>query len=319
MKTLFSFLMTSAIGLNCLAQAPTSGLLSRYSFNSTAMLYTDNHNGNYTLTNVGGVGTVAGYQDSAASFAGNSRLSVAHNDFNPGSVSLAAWFKVTGSAQYATIAVVRYNTNSMPYNSFNLCTGSYVQNKVAFYFSTSSYADVMVTSTTVVQSGTWYHAIAVYDENTGQARLYINGNIEGNASLSNPEPLIYSDNTFAIGHVPSGTMNVNGNGFVGAIDEVLVYNRALAANEIASVFDETPPVATGWNEYATEPSCFWPNPVSAVLTLSAKPNETTQIFDVQGKCMGSYSGAAEIDLSSWPRGIYLVRTSNGQQQKLIKE
>lgn len=300
------------------AQAPTNGLIAKYSFKTSSTLLADNHNGTHTLSNTGTVTNVSGYIDSAASFSGNNRLSVAHSDFNPGSMSLAAWFKVTGPTQYATIAVVRYNTNATPFNSFNVCTGSYVQNHVSLFFSTSSNSDVSVTSTTVVSPDTWYHVIATYDELTGIARIYINGSLEGSLTLANPETLIYSDDMFTIGHVPNGTSSAAGNGFVGSIDEVLVYNRALLPGEVASVYGGTI-VTTSINESGqVEKLKIYPNPVRDILTLETRQAQDLTLLDQTGSVLGYFPSARTVDVKSLPAGIYLLRNSHGQNFKFIK-
>ena len=69
----------------------------------------------------------------------------------------------------------------------------------------------------------WTHLAATYDGTT--LRLYVNGNLVGSRAVANP--LLTST-----GVLRFGGNSVWGEFFAGRIDEVRLYNRALAAAEI---------------------------------------------------------------------------------------
>lgn len=102
--------------------------------------------------------------------------------------------------------------------------------------SLAVWADIQVarfTSTTTLTNNQWYHLAIVFDgaqAETQRARIYINGALdsahEAESSLvSNPEELI-------IGYLPQGDILDPSAFFVGRIDEVAIWTRALSADEI---------------------------------------------------------------------------------------
>lgn len=211
------------------AQVPTNGLVAKYSFDVSNNPLADSHTGTYTLTNSGTVSNGNDFNTDpgkAANFDGSNDLSVNDAAFRTSSFSISTWFKYSSLQVYSTIAAVRYNTSTAPYNSFNLYTGSNPGGKLclAVYNGTT---ESVYQSTTVLNSNTWYYATASYDASTGRLCLYLNGVLQTSATF--PGGIVYnpSNNPFVIGNI-QGTVN---NGFTGSIDELLFYNRALSSTE----------------------------------------------------------------------------------------
>jgi len=77
----------------------------------------------------------------------------------------------------------------------------------------------------------WYHLVGVRDVPNNQMRLYVNGALAGTVAYWPGDP--------APGHTVIGRAQFN-NGMVdfwgGKIDQVHVYDRALSADEIASLY-----------------------------------------------------------------------------------
>ncbi|HEY1037975.1 MAG TPA: LamG domain-containing protein, partial [Bacteroidia bacterium] len=221
-----------------LAQIPTNGLVAKYSFNGSGNITTDDHNGTYPLSNplnVINTSGIHGAGDSAAYFSGGNFLEVNNAAFRTGSMSVSTWFKISSAQAYSTIAVIRFNTATSPYNSWNLYTGSNVGNKLTFTIKTSGSAETTLSGPTTLSNGVWYHATATYDAATGFARLYLNGMAEASSPmLSGPVQYNTSNNPMVIGNVV-GTVN---NGFVGSIDEFLYYNRALSVQEVENIMTQ---------------------------------------------------------------------------------
>ena len=80
-----------------------------------------------------------------------------------------------------------------------------------------------------VQLGTWTHVAGVYD-GTG-IQLYLNGTAVGGPTPS-PGPIAPSPNPLNIGRDPSNPDRL----YRGLIDEASIYNRALSASEVQSLF-----------------------------------------------------------------------------------
>lgn len=109
----------------------------------------------------------------------------------------------------------------------DLSIGLYGGQFGALYKPTSG-ASALLSSPIVVQTGTWYHLAVTIDGTT--ARFYVNGVEQANAAtLSNYTP----HNNFRIG----GASCCAGDNFGGSVDEAEVFNRALTATEIQSIYD----------------------------------------------------------------------------------
>ncbi|MBA4147881.1 MAG: putative Ig domain-containing protein [Verrucomicrobia bacterium] len=92
------------------------------------------------------------------------------------------------------------------------------------------------TGSGVVATGQWQHVTLSYNRTTGMGLLYKNSSIVAQASLgTNFVPATaYPLN---IGYRPSGSQDgTSGARYVGGIDELAIYNRALSSNEIAAVY-----------------------------------------------------------------------------------
>ena len=103
---------------------------------------------------------------------------------------------------------------------------------------------------------TWMHVAATYDGTT--IRLYVNGVQEGQLAASIPIPT----NNLALGIAaqPDGLFGV----LQGTMDDVLLYNTALTASEIAALA-AIPPVTR----------CSWARATSRVLGRTIRPRASS--------------------------------------------
>jgi len=76
---------------------------------------------------------------------------------------------------------------------------------------------------------TWYHVAVTFDDSANQAQLYVDGNLVDTQAMT-LSPLI---NTSPLG---IGKDGVHTDRFVGAIDDVRIYNRVLTSSEIAQLY-----------------------------------------------------------------------------------
>lgn len=220
--------------LSLSAQIPTNGLVAKYSFNGDL---TQDDQGNYPLSNNGAI-LASGYDgqpNSAALFSGNFVMSVNNAAFRPTSFSIATRFFITSSNPYHTLANVRINSASSPYNSYNLCTGTSVNSNLAFYYTTSSGNDFLLQGTNSLAGG-WRHGVVTVDYNgtTTNVKLYIDGVFNSQANtLGN---IIYPvSNPLTLGNIV-GASNQS-NALKGKLDEFLFYNRALTAAEVTAIYN----------------------------------------------------------------------------------
>jgi hypothetical protein len=97
-----------------------------------------------------------------------------------------------------------------------------------FHFYVAS-GGLNVASTTVIQSGRWYHVAATYKANT-ELKMYVNGVLENTRAITvareaNGKPLGIGESLFFRGRF-----------FKGLIDEAHMFNRSLSAAEVQSIF-----------------------------------------------------------------------------------
>ena len=94
-----------------------------------------------------------------------------------------------------------------------------------------------ITGTTVIADGDWHHVLAVVPEGratTHGTMLFVDGNLESAASgLSELDELVDTDPGSPLVIGASG--HAASYGFLGAIDEVRIYDHALSETEIASL------------------------------------------------------------------------------------
>jgi hypothetical protein len=110
-----------------------------------------------------------------------------------------------------------------------------------FYLRDNGGPATTITGTSVVADGDWHHIIAVRDGNANQNELYVDGVKEAHASFSYVHTF-KADNPLVvtIGYLkdPTGEMH-----FIGAIDEVTIFNRAIAPTEVSTFYNEGIPSA----------------------------------------------------------------------------
>jgi hypothetical protein len=181
----------------------------------------------------GGVSWVPGVAGSALSFDGASgQVKVADNTVlePPSTVTVSAWIKQAGSpGDYRYI--VAKGANGCIAASYGLYSGP--NGGLEFYVS-QHHGSVYARSPDAGQrvwDGNWHLAVGTYDGSTVQ--LYVDG-IEVGTGTSWPGSLEYllpNSNDFYIGNYPGCADHE----FLGAIDDVMVWNRTLGAGEIGGL------------------------------------------------------------------------------------
>jgi uncharacterized repeat protein (TIGR01451 family) len=86
--------------------------------------------------------------------------------------------------------------------------------------------------TRVVNDGTFHHVALVIDRAAAEARIYVDGTVDGSAPFTLGE---IGHNTRLVIGAGEGYTGVRGGFLTGILDEVAVHNRALSATELAAV------------------------------------------------------------------------------------
>jgi len=83
-----------------------------------------------------------------------------------------------------------------------------------------------------LQAGTWQHVALTYDKASGRAQLYLNGAAVADQIVGTIEPETSYD--LYLGRRPAGDSAMSADGL---LDEVSVYDRALSADEIGTIYN----------------------------------------------------------------------------------
>ncbi len=137
---------------------------------------------------------------------------------------------------------------------------------------------------------TWYHIVGVYDASVQQISLYVNGTLQS----TQPVPAPWN----ATGETVIGRAKWGGNAdfWNGKIDDVRLYNRALSATDVTSLYSLAPaqspirpaavplivrgPYINTWQASTTAPgtwSTFWNGNIKAITGL-ARIDGTAYLF-----------------------------------------
>jgi hypothetical protein len=302
------------------AQIPTSGLMAKWSFDGN--LTTDSQ-GSYTLTN-NGASLSDGFQsapNTAALFNGSAIMSSNNTAFQRTSFSMSTWVYTTQSNFFHTLANVRINASSSPFNSYNLCVGSYTGNKVTFFFTTSSGNDQSLQDTTeqVIHDSTWTHVAVTcnFDGTQTAVKLFVNGAMHAQGSFLG-DIQYPTNNPFTLGNV-NGVTDAN-NALFGKLNEFLFYDRALTPSEVATIYGT---VSTNINNLINEVSEInvYPNPTASIINIEVKEQTQITIVNVLGEVVKTetINGLSSLDVTELSSGIYFIQSNTGIKSKFIKQ
>jgi hypothetical protein len=148
-------------------------------------------------------------------------------------VTITAWIKMDFTAGDRKIA----GNQDLVTGGYKF--GLYTNNKVEFEIRTSANASTLNRDSaggTALQQGVWYHVAGVYSK--GQyIRTYVYGNLD--RELVTTVLLGSSTGSFKLGRDPGSAAYY----WLGAMDDVEVYNRALSQEELLWLAGQTKPVA----------------------------------------------------------------------------
>jgi Concanavalin A-like lectin/glucanases superfamily/Immunoglobulin domain len=135
-----------------------------------------------------------------------------------------------------------------PYGSGNGCL-------CANLVDTAGAAHVLTTAAGLIQENQFQHIALTYDKTSGGAALYLNGTLASFQLLGSFVPRTSYDLLVGYG-VSSGTPAA----FVGSVDEISLYRRALSQTEIANIFNA-----------GSAGKCHAPVPPDAAPVITTQP------------------------------------------------
>lgn len=220
----------------------TDGLISHWSFNEGAGLVAGDSAGGNTGTLMGGTSWTAGKFGSGLDFDGIDGYVDAGNDASlmPANVTVSAWIKVDGYGYYGQIAGMATDTGTAE-SGYSLLADDYwisgSTDSVSMWLSGGPDVDGSYLANTGVPAPPtdWVHVAGTYDGTT--TTVYVNG--VGISGTDESGDIDYTHVTsFYIGlyWTPIGGGYTEWYlPFVGQMDDVAVWDRALSVNEVGMI------------------------------------------------------------------------------------
>ncbi len=185
--------------------------------------------------NISGTLSVSGKYTKARSFnnspTGGDMIATAAVNGGLSSMTVGAWVNTTGTNNTKLREIVAQQSSTQGYAWSFLISGD--QNHLVYGSNNCGGANYGVVESTVSVSGGWHHVGAVRDGVTGNVDLYIDGNkvSKTTSGVFAAGPICTTPIPISIGNLPG----YNQFGFVGSIDEVGIWNRALTQQEMSSL------------------------------------------------------------------------------------
>lgn len=225
----------------------TNGLVGWWTFDGRDIANTfalDKSGNNFTGTLTSSPTKLSGKSGQALKFNGSSSyVSVADSaTLRPTSVTVSAWVRQTSTPSGRSAMVGKwFNSNVWGY-SVEAKSESGGCSKISgvvskFYFRYRAAADSLdrcAASNVTPVNNHWYHVVASYDQTSGTASIYVNGLFDNATTSTAGSALQQPVSNLGVGAIhDAGTF---GSYFPGTVDDVRIYNRALSANEVYSLY-----------------------------------------------------------------------------------
>jgi len=214
----------------------TNGLVAYYPFNGNAN--DESGNGNNGTVNGPTLTTDRfGNGSKAYSFDGFNSINVAHqSNLNIlGDLTISAWFLSQGPPTYRTSHTIVCKRSSTDGDNFPYYLAINYQygipsdyKKPIFVSSTSSLGYQYLQSTTDINNGVWNHLVSVITGST--IKIFLNGTLVLDTLINNSKRSANLANLL----IGSGARpDLPAEQFIGSLDDIRIYNRALSQSEIS--------------------------------------------------------------------------------------
>lgn len=319
------------LSINVFAQMPSVGLVAYYPFNGNANdMSGHNYNG---IIN----GATFGYDrfgnnNSACSFNGTSDyidLSSYVSNFNfPQPASISFWvYTIYDSPQtiYSLDDGAAGNNESNVYIGSNT-TGT-LNNELIVVPHQNGLNDYYIVGYTTTNrylliETDWHHIVVTYNDTL--TTVYLDNNIVSLSCTFGSNNGHYGNLTNA-SKVLLGTRYNNGYGSFlnGFLDEVRIYNVALNAAQVDTLYNETITLVEP-KPYNFNSINIYPNPTKEKVNINCNFNyKSIEVLNIFGEVIHYYKQNKfntnyEIDLSNSPKGIYFVKINDGERIYLRK-
>ncbi len=143
-------------------------------------------------------------------------------------VTVAGWIYLDGTVnQYATVISRQLGTGFGQHYHLSLTAALHP----GLYITTTTGGQLDIVANVVAPQQTWVHLAGTYDGTT--ARLYLNGTEVNNGAISGP--FAAETNPVVLGGNGNGANFAVSEMIPGQLDDIMLYRRALAGDEIARI------------------------------------------------------------------------------------
>ncbi|MEM4400525.1 MAG: phospholipase D-like domain-containing protein [Candidatus Nitrosocaldus sp.] len=169
--------------------------------------------------------------------------------------TVSAWFRTTMNNNSQVAIIVNKggfgtdgsNVADMNYGIWITGSNQGVRGKVEAGFEDANGRDYFVTSPNTYNDGQWHYAVVTYDGST--LRLYVDGQQVSSLNTNGAAPDYNWNTPLTIGKNSNGSNRY----FIGDIDEVRIYNRALTAQEVDDAYSKRVFTTNGLIAYISIP------------------------------------------------------------------
>lgn len=268
----------------------------------------------------GPTGGVTGKYGSSGTFDGSNDYldGTDDSDYEFGSstaqLTFSAWVYPTTVAPAAAMTVLSKYNSSSNQREYMLQIGT--TGRVQLSLSGDGSAVSTITGNTTLTANTWQHIAATYDVVTDTARVYLNGQLDRESTIT--LSTVYAGTaSFHIGAVARSTSTPD-LFFSGNIDDVRVYNRQISASDIQSLARFAPEPLTYWKLDGNTGTSTVPDSSGngVALTMGGSPNNNqwqvgksgaTFDFDGTNDEFTSSSSTLNLGTSSFTISAWIVR------------
>lgn len=294
-----------ALTLTSVVKAQSDSLVAYYPFSGNANDFSgNNHHGDIN----GPILTEDrfGNPDNAYWFdGGDDHINIAETEMIHGiseQITISAWVK-PNSQYYNTIVSKGGGSSSfmLQFAKF-LRPGVYYKGLDIDYNGAEDYWGRVLPFTTV-EEAEWVHIATTYSNVSNQALIYVNGTLIHSSPATGD--ILTESSDLRIG----ARINTNyPEYFSGSIDEVVIYSRALSADEINELYQEPLSIHTIDKTDHVDINIY-PNPTKDNIYLTQNADKVYHIVikDITGKTLKSIKDSSNgIHISDLPSGMYFL-------------
>ena len=196
-----------------------------------------------------------------------------------------------------------FNLTASNTNNYRITFQRYLStNNVYIVLSTASLGQADILLNTAIDNNTWYFVTLIFNTTNGNIKVYINNSLIKEETHNN---LITSDIPYT--HNNLSGHYANNDLFYGSIDDFRIYDKALTAQEISDIYNDTEPLVGGSSSSTTPGTIDTTN-----MLVWYKFDDAANIgLDSSGNSNDGTGANVSIDNTNKIRGTSSVSFNNG--------